>query len=138
MEHIDVMVVRPGDVATVGATRDGDGLLLEPVALAQATGWTLEPQGLCRGDICVPTRGRAGLVRDGLVDLATFGDVVGAPVVVDAAEGAVSITEPAGRRAGELASLAAPALELPDLDGRPVRLSDFTGRKRLLLAWASW
>ena len=31
-----------------------------------------------------------------------------------------------------------PDLTLPDLDGRPVRLADFRGRKLLIFVWASW
>jgi len=122
----------------VEAVREGDALLLGPGALEAATGWHLEAQGLCQGAVCIPTRGHTGVVRDGLVDLARLGELVRVPIVVDAGEGVVSITEPADLRAEELASLDAPDFELPDLEGRPVRLSDFAGRKRLLLAWASW
>ena len=39
---------------------------------------------------------------------------------------------------GDLDSLVAPAFTLPELDGHPVSLSGFDGRKRLLFAWASW
>lgn len=32
----------------------------------------------------------------------------------------------------------APDVELPDLDGRLVRLSDYRGRRLLIFMWASW
>ncbi|HSY78461.1 MAG TPA: redoxin domain-containing protein [Verrucomicrobiae bacterium] len=32
----------------------------------------------------------------------------------------------------------APDFELPDLDGKLHRLSDYRGKKVFLLAWASW
>jgi len=35
-------------------------------------------------------------------------------------------------------SRVAPDFALPDRSGRPVRLSDFRGRKVLVLTWASW
>jgi peroxiredoxin len=37
-----------------------------------------------------------------------------------------------------LSSLAAPDFTLPDIDGNSHSLSDFRGKKILLLTWASW
>ncbi len=31
-----------------------------------------------------------------------------------------------------------PDFELPSLDGRPVKLSDYRGKKLLVFMWASW
>jgi len=135
VESLRASVVTPTLTVEVDARRDGARLLIDPGALADITGWHVEPQGFCRGDICVPRRGTEA---DDFVDLEAFGRTVGMPVVVDAGAGAASVTEPASRRAADLTGLAAPDLTLPDLEGRPVRLSDAHGQKLLLLAWASW
>jgi hypothetical protein len=37
-----------------------------------------------------------------------------------------------------LSSLQAPDFTLPDLNGKPHHLSDFHGKKILLVTWASW
>ena len=47
-------------------------------------------------------------------------------------------SEPASKLGGRLRSLQAPDFELPDLDGRTHRLSDYIGNKVFLFAWASW
>ena len=43
-------------------------------------------------------------------------------------------TAPQVPRVGDLA----PAIALPALDGRSVRLSDFRGKRLLVFMWASW
>ena len=43
-----------------------------------------------------------------------------------------------GDQRQQLSSLQAPDFTLPDLQGKPHRLSDFRGKKILLVTWASW
>lgn len=117
--------------------RRGDTLVVPLAELEAATGWELRSEGLCRGDTCVPVRDAGALVADGGVDVRVFGAALGRPVALDAERGVAVLGEPADAVAGP-ASLEAPPFTLPDLDGVPVSLSDFAGRKRLLVAWASW
>jgi peroxiredoxin len=108
------------------------------VIAAGALGWRLEASGLCRGDVCVPIRDRARLVRVGGVDLHELARVLDRPLALDAGEGAAVLGVSAERRAGELASLTAPEFALTDLAGRTHRLSESHGKKRLLVTWGSW
>lgn len=122
----------------VPATRHGDRVLIDPDDLSAATGWTLKAEGLCRGEVCVPVRDRAGLVEEGRIDVAGFGTALGMPTVVDADEGVVALGERAAARAAVIATGIAPDFELPDLAGEPFRFSSIGRKKKLLLAWASW
>ena len=136
---------------TVEAVRDGDALRIDAATLEAATGWVLKPVGLCRGDICIPTAGRPDLTvappagsGDGdsggraLVDLEVFAALTQQPVVIDADEGVVAFGTPAAVRAEQRTSLEAPDFTVNDLDGRAVGLSDFHGKKKMLVAFASW
>ena len=102
---------------------DADALVVEPGAI----GWEAKPEGLCRGELCVPL----GL-DDGRVDLEAFAARLGAPVV---REGDVwSCGEPSVR-----APLTeAPDFTLPDLAGGLHSLTEHRGCKVLLVTWASW
>jgi peroxiredoxin len=121
---------------------DGDRLLADPAVLAGATGWVLKPEGLCRGDVCVPVRDRDALLGGdpdgGLVDLAAFASALGRPYAIDVDAEAIVLGESAGVVAERLRSLEAPDVTLADLDGAPVALSEFGGHKRILVTWASW
>ncbi len=122
----------------VQAEVTGDRVRLTPEALHESLGWRLEPEGLCRGEACVPVRDRSKLVVDGAIDLSGFAEALGRPLALDAAEGAAAIGTAAANRATQLASLEAPDVTLPDLAGKLHSLSDHRGKKVLLIAYASW
>lgn len=131
---------RPSSIARAAA--EGDNLWLDSRDLTKATGWELKPEGACKGDICIPIppAREAEFVRDGrrTFNLAAFARLRGQPVLHDDKNGVWFFGEAADARRATMASLEAPDFELPDLDGKLHRLSDYRGKKVLLAAWASW
>jgi len=129
---------RETEIAVAGVA--GDALWLSNADVHRATGWTLTPEGLCQGGVCVPVpRGReADFIQGDAVAIAAFWRHLGHPVVRDDLGEAWVLGTGAGERARALLSLEAPDFALPDLDGRTHALSDHRGRKVLLVTWASW
>ena len=115
-----------------------DGARLAPDVVRDALGWELKPQGLCRGDECVPIPPGTALVRSDGIDLGTLASLLGRPLALDLTERAACLGAAADERARRLQSLDAPDFTLPDVDGRTHTLSGFRGKKVLLVAWASW
>jgi hypothetical protein len=111
---------------------------IAPAALRDALGWELKPQGLCKDDVCVPVKGHAGLVTDDGVDLGSFAAVMRRPLAIDVDERIACLGASAADRAAQMASLNAPNFTLPDWQGKPHSLSDYRGKKVLLVAYASW
>ena len=121
------------------AREAGDRLWLSAPDLAQATGWTLKPEGLCRGEACVPLpRDGSWSDADGRVDLTAFARAFRQPVVRDERHAVWAVGESTGARAEQLSSLEAPDFTLPDLDGELHSLSDHRGQKIFLLSWGSY
>ncbi len=120
------------------AAVDGEAVRVDASALADALGWHLRPQGLCRGDVCVPVRDPARLVADGRIDVVELARLLDRPLAIDREERVAVLGASAATRADELTSLRAPDVALVDLDGRTRRLSDTRGKKTLLVTWASW
>jgi hypothetical protein len=115
----------------IDAHVDGGSVAVTADDLERATGWALKPEGLCRGEMCVPARG----LDAGALDLEAVASALHRSVVIDLDGGVASFAgDPMS--SGMRASI--DELELPDLDGNIVRMSDYAGRKRLLIAWASW
>jgi hypothetical protein len=105
---------------------------------ARATGWSLKPEGLCKGEICVPVRDTAAMSNGAAIDLAEFARVTGREIVVDASRNVMAMGEQASSRAAAMTTLDAPNFTLSDIHGDLVSLSDFANRKKLILAWSSW
>lgn len=106
---------------------------LDPGELDERTGWHLEPQGLCKGERCVPLPDGS---TDGDLDVHVLSERLGMPLVHDPDHGLWALGPEVTGRALDSADL--PDLTLLDLDGREIRLRSFLGRKLLLVAWASW
>lgn len=107
-------------------------LRIEPRELEQRAGWSIKPQGACKGDICIPGPFTGG----DLVDARVLAERLNMPLIHDEASGLWCLGPEAGGRA--LTSVQAPELNLPRLDGSIFHLDTLRGSKVLLVAWASW
>src|SRR5438128_1452450 len=133
MASTSVTIIDDGAPGRVEAVVPGDAIRLSSDALERALGWHLRPEGLCRGDTCVPVRDRAALVRADGIDLAALARVLDRPLAMDASEGVAALGVSATDRAGRLAAREAPDFSLPDLGGRLHSLRDQRGKKTLLI-----
>lgn len=102
---------------------------------AAGTGWDPKPEGLCRGEVCVPAPGARR--ADATVDIAVAAERLGMPVVHDDVHG-VTALGPGTATGRTLSTAVAADPELVDRGGNPFRLSTLHGRKVLLVAWASY
>jgi hypothetical protein len=128
---IEVASVRPNT---------NDELWLSATDTAAITGWEMKPEGFCKGDICVPTpAGNSDrFVQGDAINVSAFWDLMGKPAVRTADAGVWLLGEGAGSRNDAMISLQAPDFTLPDLDGKLHSLSDYRGKRVLLITWASW
>ncbi len=107
-----------------------DDLAIDADRFATATGWRIEPEGACRGDVCVPLPDAA--------DVTAVAERLGMPVVHDERHGLWALgPATVGGRAPATAD--APDLELPlvQRDGM-WRLAEQRGRRTVIVAWAPW
>jgi hypothetical protein len=135
-----ILVIDDRELTIREAEASGDALWLPAPTAESVTGFTLTSEGLCKGAVCVPLppgRERA-LVDETRVNVAALWRHLGKPIA-QSADGSVWVFgEGAEDRSAALRSLEAPDFTLPDPSGRPHRLSDYRGRKVLLVTWASW
>ena len=115
----------------------GEALWLEASGLSAATGFALEPQGFCRGALCVPIPAgeRARFVEGARVNVAALAGQSRRPVVRDDAHGVISVGPETESRLG---GADAPDFTLPDFSGEQHSLSQYRGKKVLIMTWASW
>jgi hypothetical protein len=129
------------DTTAIAAGRvSGEDLWLAARDFESATGWTLKPEGFCKGEVCVPVPpGRAGDLVDGQqINVAGFWRHMDWPLAHDASGETWVLGTSAASRSEQLRSLEAPDFSLPDLDGRRHALAAERGKKVLLVSWASW
>ena len=109
-------------------------LWVRPKDLPRINEFELKPQGACRADVCIPTP--KSLTKNGWFHLTGFSRRIGQSYVADS--NTYSFGEVPILRGGYLRARQAPDFAVPDRKGRPVHLSDFKGKKVLIVTWASW
>jgi hypothetical protein len=119
------------DEQAVHTVQSAEKLALDPMVL----GWERKPEGLCRGDVCIPVPTGTPV---GAVDAELLGRLLHRPVVIDSTEKVAAFGASALERAESLRSGLAPDFEIPDVNGVLHRLSSYQGRKIVLYAYASW
>ena len=130
--------------------RGDDDVLLPASDLVALLGWELKPEGLCRGDVCVPVRDRSSVEIDGTdgshgtddpdggVSLRGVATALDRPLVVDLDAGVAAIGPSRSSRRQALAGGPLPDLALPDIDGEVLDLASLRGRKAVVVAFATW
>jgi peroxiredoxin len=123
---------------------DASDLWVSPEDMTRISGFVLKPEGLCREELCLPLRqdedSASFARRDGQkwLNLTELARKAKQEYVRDAHADVWSFGEFPLTRAGFLRSALAPDFALEDRQGKTVRLSDFRGKKVLLVTWASW
>jgi len=105
-----------------------DRLDIAPAELELRTGWSIKPEGACRGDTCVPL--------DAPFDVRQLARRLGMALVHDDKHQLWALGPESGGHA--LTSAELPDISLPDRHGRDFALSSLRGRKVMMVTWASW
>ncbi|HIF92721.1 MAG: hypothetical protein ABGX04_16750 [Myxococcales bacterium] len=99
----------------------------------RGTGWSIRPEGACRGDVCVP-------LSDGLtgndVDVAGLANALGMSIVRHSRD--LAALGPASLGGRALSSAEAPDLVLPDFAGNEFDLCSLRGQKVVMVAWSPY
>ena len=113
---------------------DAKDLWVRSADLPRINEFTLKPQGACRADLCIPVP--KDLKQGEWFNLTGFARRTGEAVVSDSDVWSFGEIPVMGQ--SFLSSRIAPDFAVPDRKDRVVHLSDFRGKKVLVITWASW
>jgi hypothetical protein len=113
---------------------DPKDLWVRAADLPRINQFTVKPQGACRADMCIPIP--KALKSGEWFNLTGFAQRLHQSYVTE--EGVWSFGEMQVTRGDFYRSRIAPEFAAPDRHGSLVHLSDFRGKKVLVVTWASW
>ncbi len=138
-------------VTETGAVTSLKNRLSDPVDLWVTThdlpsvnGFELKPEGACLDEICVPVQRETDtaiyIERSGVewLNVSELARRIQQPVVTDYDQDVWSFGAIPAQRSAFVRDGRAPDFTLQDVDGEQLSLSDFKGKKIMLLSWASW
>jgi hypothetical protein len=123
---------------------DPVNLWVPPEHLESVNGFTLKPEGACFEDICIPIKQDVDsdlfVTRQGQkwINVTGLANKLQQPYVADRSNSVYSFGAVPATRQSFLESAVAPDFALKDRNGKTVTLSDFHGKKLMIVTWASW
>lgn len=123
---------------------DPNDLWVTKADLPQVNGFELKPEGACLDEICIPIKqsedSELFVTRQGKgwVNVTGLARILKQPVVADYDTQTFSLGAIPVQRTSFVRDAVAPDFELKDWQGNSYGLSDFKGKKIMLLSWASW
>ena len=123
---------------------DPNDLWVLPQDLPRINDFELKPEGACLAELCVPVRQDRDSeifvtrARQGWFNVTELARRLQQAFVVDHEHSVWSFGNIPVTRNAFLDSAMAPDFALPNREGKLVRLSDFKGKKVLIVTWASW
>jgi hypothetical protein len=121
---------------------EDEGLWVTPEDLTRINGFELKPQGACFEDLCIPLKDHSPLLKQQAghqwFDLVAFADSLEQPYVNDADNSVWSFGEIPDKRQSMMNDAMAPDFEVVDREGKVIRMSDYKGKKALIITWSSW
>jgi len=138
-------VIYEGKVTSLEASPfQSSDLWITTADLSRATGFVIKPQGVCREELCFPlpkNRQSEFVNKKGTetwFNLTAFAALIKQPVAYDSKNSVWAFGRRPDFQNNLSSTLEAPNFKLADIDGKWHSLSDFRGKKLLLVAWASW
>ena len=138
------LIVNDRVIEITNTLPDPTDLWVSPDDFTRINGFVLKPEGACLGELCIPLRqdedSELYVTREGKswVNASRFADKIQQAYVVDHDQDVWSFGQAPAKRTPFLESAVAPDFALTDRSGKEVRLSDFRGKKVLIMTWASW
>ena len=107
-----------------------------PVAeFSAVTGWDAKPEGMCRGEVCVPA---PGALDNGIVDVERAAARLGMPIVHDSQRGVWALGAATATGRALASAVARFPSSLIDAMGNAFDFASLRGRRIIMVAWASW
>ena len=102
---------------------------------SSVTGWDAKPEGMCRGEVCIPA---PGALDNGAVNIETAAARLGMPIVHDTEHGVWSLGAATATGRTLATAVARFPSSLIDAMGRGFDFASLRGRRIIMIAWASW
>lgn len=122
---------------------DPNDLWVMPADLTRINGFVIKPEGACLDEVCIPIRENdtaLSVKRDSQqwFNVSELARRINQGSAADTEKRVFAFDLVPSTLGGFLNSAVAPDFELKDRSGKTVHLSDFKGKKVLLVTWASW